>query len=121
MADTIIVDDDTNYELFLEEQRQIAEIFGEPDFTISIGLTKLDELITDKTQIVIKRDYICYCYDVEPRHTEYFVINGDRLTNKYVLLELKRQGLCLDCNHRFIEGFYQSKNSDIQFEMYIGS
>ena len=116
--DTNIADED---ELFLEEFRQIDEIFGETDFTVSISLDELDDLITDKKQIVIKCDYICYCYKLEPRNTEYFVINGDRLTNKYVLLELKNQKLCLDCNHCFIEGFYKCDNSDIQFGLRIGS
>ena len=114
-------EDNIQYELFLEEQRNIDAIFGDTNFTISIPYTELDELLTEKNQVIIKSDYSCYCYDLEPRNSEYFIVCGDRLTIKYVLLELKKQNLCLECNHRFVEGFEPTKNSDIQFVLCCGS
>ena len=110
---------DTTDTQFEEELRQINEIFGDTNFTISIGLEHMDDLITDRTCIVIKSDYKCYCYDANPRPSDYFIILNDRITIKHVLLELKEQHLCLECNHHFIEGF--QKDSDCQYSLIIGS
>jgi hypothetical protein len=112
----MIDNDDLIYE---EEQRQINEIFGDTEFTISIALDELDELLTERNRVIIKSDYKCYCYDNEPRNTDYFIICGDSITIKYVFLELKRQGLHLECNHHFIEGF--QKDSDVQYSFHLGS
>ena len=112
----MIDNDDLIYE---EEQRQLNEIFGDTDFTISIALDELDELLTERNRVIIKSNYKCYCYDNEPRNTDFFIICGDKITIKYVLLELKKQGLHLDCNHNFIE-FFQ-KDNECQFTIGTGS
>ena len=111
--------DNDEYRAFEEEQQQLDEIFGDIDFTVSIPLNDMDDLLTDRTWIVIKNIYTCYCYEHEPRTADYFVICGDSLTIKYVLLELKKQNLHLDCNHRFIEGF--QKDSECQYSLILGS
>lgn len=111
-------EDEEKYE---EERKQIEEIFGDTKFTIAIPLDELDELLTDKKQVIIKSWYGCYCYDNAPRNNEYFTICGDNLTIKYILLELKRQNLHLDCNHHFIEGFDKTSNSNCQFIIGTGS
>ena len=113
----LTAEDEAKYD---EEYRKINEIFGDTDFTISIDCDELDELLTDKKQIIIKQDYNCYCYDAKI-NSKYYTICGNKLTLKYVLLELKRQGLKIDCNHHFIEGFIETKHSDCQFEIATGS
>jgi predicted P-loop ATPase/GTPase len=106
------------------EREQIERIFPNAQFTVAIDVGELDEVITDLSNIVIKNAYSCYCYDNCERSTDYFYIittNGEQMTNKFIIQELIKQGLRLECNHQFIEGFYKSKNSDCQFEIWIGS
>ena len=110
---------DDEYDTFEEEQQQIKDTFGDTNFIISIPIKEWNDLLTTETDITIKCNYKCYCYDEKPRKPECFYIEGDRLTIKYVLLELKRQGLCLDCNHHFIEGFNMMKYW--RYELRLGS
>jgi hypothetical protein len=108
-------------EQYEAELKIIDEIFKDANFSVSIDIDELDELLTDKKQIIIKSDYKCYCYANEVRQPEYFQICGDCITNKYVLEELMKQNLNLNCNHYFIEGFLKSVHSDIQYEIITGS
>lgn len=43
------------------------------------------------------------------------------MTNKYIIQKLINQGLKMDCNHVFLEGFIKSKDSECQFEIFAGS
>jgi len=43
------------------------------------------------------------------------------MTVRYVIEELIKQGLKLDCNHHFLEGFNKTSGSGCQFELCVGS
>ena len=105
----------------LEEIQQIYQMFPNAKFCIAIKLDDLDDIISERNNIVVKQDYNCYCYKNFRKKTDYFYIKGQKLTNKFIISKLIEQGLELDCNHCFIEGFYKIKNSDCQFEIMIGS
>ena len=101
-------------------------MFPNAKFEIALDFEELDEVITDLSTIIIKNTYdcYCYCYDTCKRNADYFYItttNGEKMTNKFIIQELLKQGLKLNCDHVFVEGFYKSKYSDCQFEIWIGS
>ena len=81
---------------------------------------ELDNIVTDETDIVVKNTYDCYCY-TNKRKTDYYYISGKHITNKFIIYKLIEQGLDLDCDHRFLEGFCKSKDSNCQFEIATGS
>lgn len=108
-------------EQYEAEMKLIDEIFGDAKFNVSIDINELDNLLTEQKHIIIKSDYKCYCYDNQPRQAEYFEICGECITIKYVLKELMRQNLTLNCNHCFIEFFEKSIDSEIQYEFFAGS
>jgi hypothetical protein len=107
--------DEDEYE---KESELIDQMFPNANFTIAIDLHELDDLVTEDQEISIKHTYNCYCYGDRPRETEYYEIKGNQLTNKFILLELIKQGLNLDCNHCFVEGFYKNGNT---YEIVAGS
>ena len=123
----IIVKKEDEYNEKTEEQyeyefRQIELLFPDAQFTIAIDLEDLDDVITELNTIIIKKNYSCYCHANCKRNTDWFIINGEKITNKYVIHELIKQNLVLDCNHCFVEGFHQyPKNSNCQFEICTGS
>ena len=89
-------------------------------FSIDIDDSELDNILSDSDQIMIKQDFDCDCFHVK-RVPRYFRIKGfgNSLTNRYVIKELIKQRLNLECNHIFLEGFI--KNTDCQFELMTGS
>ena len=89
-------------------------------FSITIDDSELDDILSDSDQIMIKQDFDCDCFHVK-RVPRYFRIksSGNSLTNRYVIKELIKQRLNLECNHIFLEGFI--KNTDCQFELMTGS
>jgi hypothetical protein len=107
------------------ERKQIDQMFQHALFDIAIELEELDEVVSDQTYIVVKNTYTCYCYDDCKKNTEYFYITCnpcEKMTNKFIIQELIKQKLNLqDCNHRFLEGFIKSKDSDCQLEIVVGS
>jgi hypothetical protein len=113
-------DNDSDYE-YEKKQNLIDNMFPNANFTIAIDIDELDEIITNEENIIVKSIYNCYCYDNYPRNTEYFYIKGKRITNKYILEELIRQNLILDCNHHFIEGFMKNPKSSCEFIIFTGS
>lgn len=106
------------------EQSLINNMFPTMKFSISIDYDDLDEVATERQNIVIKNTYSCYCYDNNPRNTDYFYIsskNTEGITYKFLIEELIKQDLCLECNHCYLEGIMKSKDSECQFELIIGS
>ena len=104
------------------EFRIIDEMFTNAQFTPSIDLEDLDNIVTDKKEITIQQTFTCYCYDDMDKPPKYFTIKcgeNQSLTNKYIINELIKKGLTIDCNHRFLEGFYQLH--DNMYEMWTGS
>ena len=111
-------------EEYEHEQRLIDEMFPNAKFSIAIDYDDLNELVTTRKNIVIKNTYTCYCYDNNPRKTDYFFVKStspEGITYRFLIEELIRQDLCLECNHNFVEGFMKSNDSECQFEMVIGS
>ena len=109
-------DEEIEYEI---EQKII--MFPNAQFEISINIEEMDKLITDKQNIIIKNTYICYCYDNCNKKTDYFYIQGENMTHRYVIEQLIEKGLKLDCNHHYLEGFYKTNGSECQFEIWVGS
>ena len=80
-------------------------------------------VITDKHHLIIKNTYNCYCYSYNnsKKNTDYFYIKGENMTCRYVIEQLIKQGLQLDCNHNFLEGFYKTADPVCQVELCVGS
>jgi hypothetical protein len=100
--------DEKTEEQYAYEREQIEQLFPNAKFEIAIDFAELDEVVTDLSNIVIKNTYGCYCYDNCERNTDYFYIattNGEKMTNTFIIQELIKQCLKLDCNYVFVEGF----------------
>jgi|UniRef100_A0A6C0IXY2 hypothetical protein len=95
----------------------ITKMFPDAKFQIGIPPYKLDNLITNKTLIIIKQVFNCDCYDMCIQEPKYFVIAGTCITSEYIIHELIKQGYKIDCKHVFIEGFEQSIDIDYQFNI----
>lgn len=111
-----------------EMEREIAlidEMFPDAQFSIAIDLEEMDDVLTELSSIVVKNTYTCYCYDGHIIPTDYFHISTTtsrpKMTVKYVLEQLISQGLSLECNHCFVEGFVLTNASACQFEIATGS
>jgi hypothetical protein len=104
------------------EIRQIDEMFPDAKFSPSIDLENLDDKVSDKKEIIIKQDFTCYCYDNKNKSPKYFTVKckeNESLTNKYIMTELMKQKMKIDCDHRFVEGF--NHLNDNVYEMWTGS
>ena len=90
-----------------------------PDAKFIIALEEEAELeiLSDLKQIIIKQEFNCYCYE-KKKTPLFFLIQGKKLTNNYVIEELIKQDMKLECNHIFLEGFIQ--NTECQFELITG-
>ena len=104
------------------EIRQMDEMFPDAKFSPSIDLENLDDIVSDKKEIIIKQDFTCYCYDNMNKSPKYFTIKcseNESLTNKYIMTELMKQKMKIECDHRFVEGF--DKHKDNIYEIWTGS
>lgn len=118
------ISDEKTEEQYCKENEIIDQIFPNAEFTIALNLEELDNILTDKSDIVIKNTYNCYCYANSKKDPDYFYINcknGEQMTQKYIIHELIKQGLNIDCNHCFLEGFDKTPTSECQFELSFGS
>lgn len=103
---------DAEYEAEIE---LIETMFPNAQFTVSIPIEELDDVVTNEPVIMVKQTYTCHCYTNCNRQTEWYSIRGSNITNKYILNELIKQGLKLECDHQFIEFFH--KISECQYEI----
>ncbi len=113
MMESVQTDDE--YE---DELRVMHEMFPNAMFEIDIPLSELNDVITDANNIIVTHT-LCNCGINTWNRTTHYYISGNKMTNKYVINELIKQGLDLDCDHFFLEGFRQI--SETQFELVIGS
>ena len=104
-----------------DEEYECEQMFPNAQFSIAINIEDMDKLITTEHQLIIKSKYNCYCYTNCKKNTDFFYIQGENITHRYVIEQLIKQGLKLDCNHRFLEGFYKTVGSECQFELCVGS
>ena len=95
------------------------EMFPDAKFNVAININDLDYIITDKKEIIIQQEFKCYCYKNLPTDNKIFTIRGDKLTKKYVIDDLIKQGLVINCDHRFLEGFHNIKGN--LYKMVLGS
>lgn len=107
--------------LIYNEIEEKMKMFPTKNFYVDIPFDKLDNKLTDKTDIVVKCDYKCYCYSECKRETEYFYISHPNITNRVIINHLIKHGYDPNCNHRNIEEIHQTENSDCQFELWLGS
>lgn len=83
-------------------------------FINSIDKNKLDTLLTKKNKIIIRHETDNDIFN--------FTITGDKITYRYVIKELTKQGLNLvdnDPDHIFIEDFIS--DDDYYYDLVIGS
>ena len=96
----------------------LEQMFPDAEFTVSIPIEEIDDVISTEPIIIMKLNYNCRCYSESPKVADWFNIrcNTDgKITNKTILKELLMQNLKLECDHRYIEGF--QKITDVQFEI----
>lgn len=108
-------------EYFEIDQAYLEEHFGRPYFDIAIPIDELDDLVSDKNEIVVKNTYDDDDDGGGYRPTDYFIIRGTRITNRVIINELIRKEFNPNCNYRFLEGFRKCNMSSIEYECIMGS
>ena len=108
-------------EYYEEEFKYMEKAFPGASFDICMRLKELDKVISEEKTIVVKSSYGCYCYDECKRNDETYIIQGEKITNRYVIEQLILQGLRIDCNHRFLELIQPVPNRNCEFELWFGS
>ena len=93
------------------DEEDVNILFPTAKFSISMDYNKFYELLTDEKEIIIQRSFFCYCYDNVPISTMYYTIKGKNLTYKYIIDELIKQNLVLDCDHLYLKGFHNIKGN----------
>jgi hypothetical protein len=121
MNKLIISDEHVPTEDEEDEYLEIERRFPNAGFSICFSLKDLDEILSNEPIIIIKNTFKCYCYSEFPKDSEYYIIKGGKLTYSFIIKELIRQGLYLECNHRFLEGFWKTPTSDVQYVLMTGS
>jgi hypothetical protein len=124
LSDDSLSDDSKSEDEYMKEFQIIDEMFPNIDFTISINLDMMNDVISDEKCIVIKNTFKCYCYSLVDKKNEFFIINAPingKITYKHLFTELMNQNCALLCDHRFIEGIHKSPNSTCQYELDIFS
>jgi len=102
------------------EIMQINQMFPDALFTIAIDIDRMDEIVSQQPFIIVEHSYDCYCYN-RPKKKDNIYVRGDRITNKFIIQKLIDYGLCLECNHHFIEGFEKIRNTSYRYNISIGS
>jgi len=82
-------------------------------------IDELDELVSELNNIRIKQTFTCYCYSECKKRNNFQNISGNNLTNRFVLNELIKKNIKVECNHRFFEGFNKINNTC--YELFFGS
>ena len=107
---------------YVKDYKKVLAMYMDAEFTIAIPSNELDNVVsTDKT-ISIKHTRSCYCYGDKPLPTQFFTVKCDdnqSLTNKYIIQELIKQNLRMNCNHVYLEGFHYLH--DNVYETMMGS
>jgi hypothetical protein len=86
------------------------------DMNISIDESELDEVLIEGHILVLKCTFNCYCYDISPRQTEYYILQKEDksdITYRDAIKCLEDNNFTCNCNHTFLEGF--DRITDIQY------
>lgn len=109
---------DEEDERIMRELQIIDDMFPDAKFSPSIDLENLDDIVSDKKEIIIKQDFTCYCYDNINKRPKYYTIKcgeNESLTNKYIINELIKKGIRVECDHVFLESFDLLKDNTYLF------
>ena len=113
------MDTDDEYQ---KEYEYIESEFPNAKFSICIPMCDLDNVISNEKTIIIRRNYYCYCYDMNDKKRDHYVITHDNMTYRNVIHEMIRQDISFDCNHRFLEAIEPThKDNHTQFQFSMGS
>lgn len=108
-----------NEETYNAEMKEIDIQFPNIAFSVCIKVIDLDKVIIDN-KVAIKCDFNCYCYDDNPRISEYFICKKEKnITNRDLINCLIDNNFDTKCNHRFLELF--EIKSSCQVEPFFGS
>ena len=120
--------EDDEYEKYLREHAILESLFPDVGFDVSVPLEDLDDIVSPFDHIIIKNVFNCYCYNENPKMTDYIDIKkkGGTITIRDVLNELNRIKYCCECNHSFFESVTpcidsSGNKSSTQFEIFFGS
>jgi hypothetical protein len=120
--------EDDEYANYVREHAILDSLFPDVGFDVAVSLDDLDDTVSELDHIIIKNVYNCYCYDLEPKMTDYIDVKkkGGNITTRDVLNELNRIKYCCDCNHCFFELVSpcidsSGNKSSTQFEIFFGS
>jgi hypothetical protein len=120
--------EDDEYANYVREHAILDSLFPDVGFDVAVSLDDLDDTVSELDHIIIKNVYNCYCYDQEPKMTDYIDVKkkGGNITTRDVLNELNRIKYCCDCNHCFFELVSpcidsSGNKSSTQFEIFFGS
>ena len=110
--------ENSDYETEIEE---IDKQFPDAQFSISLPLAELDNIVINSNKVAIKCDFKCYCYSESPRISEHFICNKSKkgITNRDIVNCLIENKFDPGCDHRFLEQF--DVDTDSQISVWFGS
>ena len=103
---------------FENEFNLLNEMFPTAQFTISIDVDEIHDIISTENVIVIQESLYCYCNDMSTKSNLYTIKNMV-MTQKNVITELIRQGMTRPCNHKFLTKI--NKRTDCYFDLWFDS
>jgi hypothetical protein len=106
--------DDATYEA---EMNAVYDLCPKSLFSISIPLSKMNDILTTKPSIEIHHHIRCRCYKSKRLHI--YPITLQEMSYKNIINELIKQGLHPRCDHRFLEAFIRV--DDNIYNMFFGS
>jgi hypothetical protein len=105
---------------FEAEFEEIHKQFPDAQFSISLSLDELDNVVINSKKVAIKCDFTCYCYSEAPRNSEYFILKSTKgITNRDLINCLIENKFDPSCNHYFLEQFQIDTPS--QVSVWFGS
>jgi hypothetical protein len=97
-----------------------------PNIGLSISFCspeELDVIVSPKRIIFLKNVKNCYCFGERTRPSDFIEVTrkGENITYRDIFEALDKIGYSSECGHCFFEGLCYVANSDVQFEMILGS
>ena len=103
------------FDEFEAEMKAIEEMFPTAKFSISIPLSKMNDILTTEPSIIIGH-WRCSCY--KRRGWKPYCITLQEMSYKNIINELIKQKLKTKCHHRHLEAFILK---DGNYSMFFGS